>query len=132
MYRFIEINDEKNMLLCSSTLVGINELVEVYTPDPNTPMQALSNILQKIKEPDHFSVYLAFSGNEIVGRQLYLGERCILRILKRSLSGIRKRKFSKDEKSIVDMEKGENWMERKVNRAKTGSVRKSRHKNDEA
>ena len=126
MYRFIEINKEKNTLLCSSALVGNNELAEIYTPERNTPRQALSNILQKVKDPDTFVVVSAFSSNEMVGRTLSLGEECVLRVLKRNLSGVRRRKFTKDEKDIVDMEKGDEWTERKVNRSKTGSVRKKR------
>lgn len=126
MYRFIEINKDKNQLLCSSALVGNNELAEIYTPEKETPRQALSNILKKIKDPDVFVVVSAFSSNEMVGRELSLGEECVLRILKRNLSGVRRRKFAKDEKDIVDMEKGDEWTERKVSRAKTGSVRKKR------
>jgi hypothetical protein len=41
---------------------------------------------------------------------------------------VRRRKVGKDEKSIVDLEKGIDWKERKINRAKTGSVRKKRKK----
>jgi hypothetical protein len=130
MYRFIEINKDKNTLLCSANLVGNNELAEIYTPERHTPRQALRNVLQKIKDPDIFVVISAFSSNEMVGRTLSLGEECILRILKRNLSGVRRRKFSKDEKEIVDMEKGEEWTEKKVNRAKTGSVRKRRTHNE--
>ena len=129
MYIYIEINEEKNMLLCSSSLVGKNELVEVYTPSSDTPSQVFSNVLQKIKDPDLFVIRTAFSGGDLLGKKYQVGERCVLRVLKKSLSGVRRRKFSKDEKQIVDLEKGDNWKEKKVNRAKTGSVRKKKSKN---
>ena len=123
MYRLVEINSEKNMLLCSSSLVGKEELVEVHAPGPDTPSQVLSNVLQKTKDPDIFVVRAAFS-NEMVGKEFKCGENCVMRVLRRSLSGVRRRKFGKDEREIVDLEKGDNWKERKISRAKTGSVRK--------
>jgi hypothetical protein len=128
MYRFVEINPEKNMLLCSSGLVGTYEWVEVHAPCTDTPCQVLSNVLQKTRDPDYFTIRSSFTG-DLVGKEFKLGETCILRVLKRTLSGVRRRKFSKDEKSIVDLEKGNEWKERKVNRAKTGSVRNKRSKN---
>ena len=127
MYKLVEINSEKNMLLCSSSLVGKDELVEIHTPGPDTPSQVLSNVLQKTKDPDFFVVRTAFS-NEMVGKEFKCGEKCVMRVLRRSLSGVRRRKFGKDEKEIVDLEKGVNWKEKKINRAKTGSVRNRRKK----
>jgi len=115
------------MLLCSSSLVGKDELVEVHAPGQDTPGQVLSNILQKIKDPDIFVVRSAFS-SEMLGKEFKIGETCVMRVLRRNLSGVRRRKVGKDEKSIVDLEKGIDWKERKINRAKTGSVRKKRKK----
>lgn len=128
MYRFIEINSRKNMLLCSTLLVGNNELVEIHTPDGDTPARAFSNVLKKVKDPNVFKVQISYTGHETMGKEVVLGEECVLRILKRNLSGIRRRKFSQDEKEIVDLEKGDDFKERKVNRAKTGSVRKKTKK----
>lgn len=128
MYRYLEIDVSKNMLLCSTSLVGKNELAEIHAPDDQTPSRALSNILCKIKDPNVFVVQTSYTGHEALGKEISIGDKCVLRILKRNLSGIRRRKFSNDEKSIVDLEKGEDFIERKVSRAKTGSVRKHKKK----
>lgn len=128
MYRFIEINAEKNMLLCNTSLVGKGELAEIHTPDDSTPARAFSNVLEKVKDPNIFQVHVSYNGHEALGKDVELGDKCVLRILKRNLSGIRRRHFSVDEKEIVNLEKGEDFVERKVNRAKTGSVRKKRKK----
>lgn len=126
MYRFIEIDASKNMLLCSTELVGNNELAEVHRPDDGTPARAFSNVLKKIGDPNVFVVYTSYNGHESVGKEVILGKACVLRVLKRNLSGIRRRQFSEDEKDIVDLEKDDSFRERKVNRAKTGSVRKKK------
>ena len=128
MYRFIEINTDRNMLLCSTALVGRGELAEIHAPDEGTPARALSNILEKTKDPNMFKVHVSYNGHEALGKDVQLGDRCVLRILKRNLSGIRRRHFSVDEKDIVNLEKDEGFVERKVNRAKTGSVRKKQKK----
>jgi len=128
MYRFLEINAEKNMLLCSTDLVGKGELAEIQSPDDNTPPRALGNVLRKTDHPDSFEIYTSYNGHEALGKTVKLGGQCVLRILKRNISGIRRRQFSSDEKEIVNLEKGDDFVERKVNRAKTGSVRKKRKK----
>ena len=129
MYRYLEIDAGKNMLLCSTNLVGKNELAEIHAPDDQTPTRALSNILRKVKDPNIFIVHTSYTGHEALGKEIAIGNKCILRILKRNLSGVRRRKFSTDEKAIVDLEKGDDFIERKVSRAKTGSVRKSKKNN---
>jgi len=124
MYRYLEINTEKNMLLCNASLVGKGELAELHMPTDTTPVRALSNVLRKVGHPNIFIVHTSFNGHETIGKEVQLDERCVLRVLKRNLSGIRLRHFSTDEKEIVNLERGEDFTERKVNRAKTGSVRK--------
>lgn len=128
MYRFLEIDVSKNMLLCSTDLVGRGELAEIQRPDDATPARALGNVLKKVDHPNVFEVYTSYNGHEALGKQVVLGDACILRILKRNLSGIRRRHFASDERDIVNLEKGEDFVERPVNRAKTGSVRKKRNK----
>jgi hypothetical protein len=124
MFKFISIDTEKNALLCSPSLVGRGEIVEVYSLDPESPPQATGRILRKIDDPSEFIVCQSFDGHDALGREYELGPRCILRILLRNLSGARRRKFSQDEKALVNMEKGEDFHECKVVRAKTGSVRR--------
>lgn len=125
MYKYIVIDSEQNMLLASTGLVGNGELVEIYAPDPDSPRQACGRILRKIDD-DTFEVHQSFDGHDALGRRYSLGEKCILRVLLRNLSGAKRRKFASDEKIIVSMEKDEHFREKKVTRAKTGSVRKKR------
>lgn len=125
-YRHLTIDPEQNMLLCDTTLVGKDELVEVRTPDGETPPSACGRILRKLKDPNVYEVAVTYDGNEAMGRQYVIGPRAILRVVMKTLSGTRRRKCPLEEKMIVDLERGENFKERKVNRAKTGSVRKRR------
>lgn len=127
MYRHLEIDTDKNMLVCSLTLVGRGELVEVHQGDDGTPPQAMGKILKKVSETD-FEVYQTFDGHEAMGRRYRAGSKCLFRVLLRNLSGIRRRRFSSEEAPIINIEKDDNYKERKVSRAKTGSVRKRRPK----
>jgi hypothetical protein len=122
-FKSITIDKEHNKLLCSPSLVGKGEIVEVYSLDQVTPSQAAGRILRKVDDPSEFVVCQSFDGHDALGRQYTLGERSIVRILLRNMSGTRRRKFSQDEKVLVNMEKGEDFHECKVVRAKTGSVR---------
>lgn len=126
MYKSVTIDLEKNQLLCSTLVVGLREIVEVYAPDDkaNDPtITSIGRILEKVKDPNIFVVRGTFEGHEAVGKQYALGERFMLRVLKKNLSGIKRRKF-KEQSSVVDWERDENTKERKVTRAKTGTVRK--------
>jgi hypothetical protein len=123
MYRHLTIDPEHNRLLCCTSLVGKGEIVEVFSQDPHSPPQATCRILKKIKEPNIFTVHVSFDGGEAVGREYEMGEQCIFRVLKKNIAGKRKRKFSTDEKSIIDLEHDVDFVEHKVVRAKTGSVR---------
>jgi hypothetical protein len=91
-----------------------------------TPPQAGGRILRKVADPNIYEVTTSYDGHDAVGRRYEIGPKCILRIVMRTLSGRRRRKFNEEEKAIVDLEKGENYKEKKVSRAKTGSVRKGR------
>jgi len=123
MFRHLMIDAESNKLLCSTSLVGKDEIVEVHSLDDQTPPQSVGRHLRKFKDPDMFVVVQSFDGHEAMGREYKLGPRCVLRVLLRNLSGMRRRKFSSDEKQIVNMEPDEHGKERKVVKAKTGSVR---------
>jgi hypothetical protein len=125
-FKLLTIDTEKNLLLCDTTLVGKDELVEINKPDDVTPPQACGRILRKISDPNLYEVTTAYDGHEALGRQYELGPKCVLRVVMRNLSGRRRRKFTDDEKGIVDLERDENFKEKKVSRAKTGSVRKGR------
>ena len=125
MYKHITIDSDTNMLLCSTKLVGNGELVEIFAPDQESPRQACGRILRKIDDKT-FEVHQSFDGHDALGRRYELGEKCVLRVLLRNLSGTKRRKFASDEKVIVSMEKDEHFREKKVTRAKTGSVRKRR------
>jgi hypothetical protein len=114
------------MLLCSSILVGIGETVEIHEAGPSTPAPAIGRILEKKSDPGLFIVTGTFDGYEALGREYNVDQRCIFRVLKKNLSGVKRRKMSKDEKIIVDIERDENTKERKVQRAKTGSVRRKK------
>ena len=124
MYRHLVIDSERNMLLCNPPLVGIGELVDVYSLDQETPPQASGRLLRKVDEKT-FEVYQSFDGHDALGRRYDLGERCVMRILLRNLSGAKRRKLP-EEKLIMSTEKPEDFKDRKVVRAKTGSVRKRR------
>jgi hypothetical protein len=114
------------MLLVDTMLVGKDELVEINKADEVTPPQAGGRILRKVADPNIYEVTTSYDGHDAVGRRYEIGPKCILRIVMRTLSGRRRRKFNEEEKAIVDLEKGENYKEKKVSRAKTGSVRKGR------
>ena len=123
MYKHLIIDTKRNLLLCSKELVGIGELVEIYSADENTPPQAGGRILRKLSDGT-FMVHTAFDSHEAVGFTYSLGEFTVLRILARNRSGSLRRRFSTDEKLIVNLEKMVNFTEKKVVKAKTGSVRK--------
>ena len=124
MFKHLTIDSSHNNLLASPNLVGMGELVEVYAPDENTPMQAGGKVLRKIKE-NLFEVHLSYE-TEGSGNSYALGEKCILKVVARNRSGMLRRRFSKEEKLIVSMEKPKEFTECKVVRAKTGSVRKKK------
>jgi len=127
MFRYLAIDTAQNMLLCDGCLVGIGELVEIHQPDADTPPQAGGKILKKLEDPGLFMVQVAYDGHESIGKKYTLGSKCVLRVVSRNLSGKRRRKCHDLEQKIVDVEKQDNFKERKVSRAKTGSVRKSRN-----
>jgi hypothetical protein len=125
-YKSVTIDLDKNMLLCSTQLVGLKEIVEVFSPDEtssNTSITSIGRILEKISDPNIFVVRGTFEGHEAIGKEYALGEKFMFRVLKKSLSGIKRRKF-KEQSQIVDWERDENTKERRVVRAKTGTVRK--------
>lgn len=126
-FKFLNIDGERNLLLCDPNLVGMSELVEIHAPDEVTPRQCCGKILRKVKDPNIFVVHTSYDGHE-PPLPYVMGERCILRVVSRNQSGARRRKFTPDEKTIVNLEKNEKFKERKVVRAKTGSVRKRRSK----
>lgn len=124
-FTYLEIDAERNLLLCNSSLVGIAELVEIYAPDDSTPRNACGKTLRKTKE----NIYVLHSNYENAEETIYeLGSRCILRVVARNRSGTLRRKSSNEEKQIVNLEKNEKFQEKRVVRAKTGSVRKRRGK----
>jgi len=121
-YKHLVIDTQHNMLLCNNSLVGIGELVEIFAPDDDTPRNACGKTLRKTKDPN---VYALHSNYENADETLYeLGGRCILRVVARNRSGTLRRKSSDEEKQIVNLEKNEKFREKRVVRAKTGSVRK--------
>jgi len=126
---YVNVDLDKNLLLCSSNLVGLAELVEIYAPDEDTPRQACGKTLQKIQDPNVYAIHTSNEEEEMSAAQDYLvGQRCVLRVVARNRSGTIRRKFTPFEKLIVSLEKNKSFKERKVVRAKTGSVRK-RNKN---
>lgn len=129
MYLHMIYNSVKNMLLCNSSLVGMNELVEIYEKDDDTPAQATGKLLRKVEEPNSFIVN-ENSDEQIEPRRYVIGEHCILRVMMKNLSGKRKRRFSELEKQIVSMEHETSFDGNKVVRAKTGSIRKKRAKKE--
>ena len=124
MFLFIKIDTSKNELLCSTEYVGIGELVEIYQNGMATPMQIVGRTLQKIQDPNLFEVCQAYGNQEAIGKRYAMAEDCIFRVMKKTMSGTRRRKFSAAEKSIVDLEHDSDFKEKKVIKAKTGSVRK--------
>ena len=124
MYKHLVIDSSHNHLLCSNGLVGLNELVEVFAPDEESPPQACGKILRKIKDPAIYVVHASYEGHESIGITYVLGEKCVLKVLGKNRSGTIRRRFSADEKQIVNLENSAT--EKKVVRAKTGSVRKKR------
>ena len=130
MYRHLVIDSERNMLLCNPPLVGLGELVEIYAIDQDSPPQANSRLLCKVNEKE-FEVYQSYDGHDALGRRYVLGERCVIHVLLRNLSGMRRRKHP-EEKAIVNVERNDDFKDRKVVRAKTGSVRKRRDSGQEA
>lgn len=119
MYKHLVIDEEHNRLLCNPSLVGTGEIVEIFSMDEQTDRFLMGAQLVKIKDPNEFM----FCESERVAN---IGEKCVLRVLYRNRSGIRKRRFSQDEKIIVNMEKGPDSKDIKVRKAKTGSVRTRR------
>jgi hypothetical protein len=122
MYKHLVIDQEHNRLLCNATLVGTGEIVEIFCMDENTERHLCGTTLLKVAEPNEFR------NSDGSTRISIIGEKCVLRVLYRNRSGARRRKFSKDEKVIVNMEKGPTFKEIKVKKAKTGSVRKRRRR----
>jgi len=122
-YRHLTIDTLHNMLLCSTSLVGIGELVEIHAPDDDTPRQACGKTLRKTKDPNIYIIHTASEPVDPASVTYTMGERAILRVIARNRSGMLRRKFTPDEKLIVNLEKNERYKERRVVRAKTGSVR---------
>jgi len=130
MYKYLVIDSEKNLLLCNPPIVGLGELVEVYALDEDSPPQSSGRLLKKVTEK-LFEVYQSYDGHDALGRRYELGEKCVLHILLRNLSGSRRRKHP-EEKIIVNTERDDDFKDRKIVRAKTGSVRKRREPGAEA
>lgn len=120
VFKHLVIDSDHNMLLADSSLVGINELVEISAPDDATPRQACGKILRKLKDPNVYAVHTASGGQDT---NYILGSRCILRVVAKNRSGALRRKSTDEEKLIVNLEKN-GAQEKRVIRAKTGSVRK--------
>jgi hypothetical protein len=113
------------MLIVSPSLVGMNEIVEVYSPDDQTPKQAGGRLLRKIAEPNIF-IANCDEIDEVDVKKYELGDKCLTRIMMKNLSGTRKRKFPDAEKEITSMEHDDSVKEHKVIRAKTGSIRRKK------
>jgi len=139
MYKHLVIDTTKNKLLCDPSLVGIGELVEVYTPDDDTPPQAGGRVLRK-NANGTYSVHLVEThgngtaaghpaqppGKSLSPLSYRIGEFAILRVLGRNRSGIARRRFRNEEKKIVSLERTGGQKEVLVVKAKTGSVRKKK------
>lgn len=123
VYKHLVIDMQHNMLLCTNNLVGIGELVEIHAPDEETPRQACGKTLRKLKDPNIYVVHATYDGHDALGNCYYIGDRSVLRVRNRNRSGMLRRKHP-DEKVIVNVEKAERYKERRVVRAKTGSVRR--------
>ena len=128
MYKCVLIDTEHNRLVCDPSLVGTGELVEIYERDHVTPPQLTGKILKKIKEPNTFEIHTTFDSNESLGKVYVVGEKCLLRVVEKNLNGTRKRRFSNDEKIIVDNQHSKEFKEIKIRKAKTGSIRSRRKK----
>ena len=125
-YKYLVIDTQHNMLCCNNSLVGIGELVEIFAPDDDTPRNACGKTLRKTKDSNQ---YVLHSNYENAEETVYeLGPRCVLRVVARNRSGTLRRKSSEEEKQIVNLEKNEKFREKRVVRAKTGSVRKRKRK----
>jgi hypothetical protein len=124
MYKHLIIDQEHNRLLCNPSLVGTGEVVEIFSLDESTDSFLSGSQMIKIKDPNEFQVCDST-------RISIIGDKCVLRVLYRNRSGVRKRRFCQDEKVIVNLEKGPTSKDVKVHKAKTGSVRtkKKRRKN---
>lgn len=127
MFKHLTIDTEHNKLLASQELVGIGELVEVYAPAEDTPPQASGRVLRKTAD-GIFIVHSAGDFHEGAGNSYRIGGEAILRILGRNRSGTTRRRFTNDEKFIVSIEKTLHFSEKKIVKAKTGSVRKKKSK----
>jgi hypothetical protein len=125
MYFHLIYDSAHNMLIASPSLVGLHEIVEVYSPDEETPKQAGGRLLRKIAEPNVFIANVDEEGSDDV-KKYELGDKCLARIMMKNLSGTRKRKFSEVEKNITSMEHDDSVKEHKVVRAKTGSIRRKK------
>jgi len=123
-FTYLNIDVERNLLLCSTALVGLDELVEIHAPDDDTPPQACGKILRKLKDPNIYVVQTGVLDSDPEAINYEMGIRSIMRVIGRNRSGMLRRKFTPDEKLIVNLEKNEKFKERRVVRAKTGSVRK--------
>lgn len=127
-FKYINIDIDRNMLLCDTTLVGNRELVEYYSGD-DSPSQISGKILLKISEPNIYVIHESVNFDEdILNSVRYeIGSKTILRIVAKNRIGAKKRDFY-EEKFIVSTEESPYNKERKIHRAKTGSVRKSKRK----
>jgi hypothetical protein len=132
MFKFLSIDTEKNVLLCSTELVGVGELTELHVSGDATPMQINGKILKKVADPNLFEVKQAYESQEFVGKQYSVGPDCVFRILMRNISGSRRRRFSDDEKKIINTENDGDFEDKKVVKAKTGSVRSRKKKKKKA
>jgi hypothetical protein len=128
MHLHLGIDTDRNLLLASTQLVGIGELVEIYSPDETTPRQACGKILRKIKDPNCYIVHASYE-EQVSSTPYTMGDKTVLRVVCRNRSGMLRRKFSKFEKLIMDLEKSKVFHEKKVVRAKTGSVRRKNRPN---
>lgn len=128
MFKFLSIDTEKNVLLCDTELVGVGELAEMHVSGEATPMQINGKIMKKIADPNLFEIKQAYESQEFVGKQYSVGPDCVFRVLMRNMSGTRRRRFSECEKKIVNMENEGDYEDKKVVKAKTGSVRARKKK----
>ena len=128
-FLYLNIDKERNLLLCSNDLVGIGELVEIHAPDEETPRQACGKTLRKTKDPNEYVIQTGSFEHHVDSISTYMiGNRSVLRVVARNRSGALRRNSSSEEKQIVNLEKNERYKEKRVVRAKTGSVRKRKRK----
>jgi len=130
MFKHVLIDPSKNMLLCNTDLVGVGERVELHAPGGTgaTPIQIAGKILKKVADPNLFQVETSYDSQEFVSKKYRVEQDCVFRILTKTIGGTRRRKFAADEREIVNLEHDEDYVEKKVVKAKTGSVRKKRKK----